>query len=254
MDRINPLPTRDAWLGHSAADLGKSCFHARMLEGIHATLGADHFTHLSYDPCGKIRTAAAASMLDQSLIDATTDIYVNQLYMRDPNYPLVCENSKEVPGSLIALRLLWFSPTNMGDSEYRRRLFEEPGFTSKVSLLGQWTEGSCYLNFYFSRVPLDVARAKELLAGYGSTLMNLAHRHDELMYSLSSPPHESWAALSPRERETAELLMRGRTTKEIGRQMALSPATVVTYKERLYAKLGVAGLREFLAQGSKDLV
>ncbi|CAN7519553.1 hypothetical protein LJR066_003475 [Acidovorax sp. LjRoot66] len=31
--------------------------------------------------------------------------------------------------------------------------------------------------------------------------------------------------------------------------MDLSPATIVTYKERIFAKLGVGSLREFLAAG-----
>lgn len=242
------LSTRDAWLGHCALDIGRPRFHARLLEGIHAALGADHFSHLSYDRQGRIRHAAAASVCDQPLIDSTTRLYVDQLYKRDPNYPLVCDGAAAAPGS--GLRLLWMSPTSIGDSEYRRVLFDEPGFTDKVSLLGQWGDRRCYLNFYFSRAPLDMGRAAGLLEQYGSTLMGLAHRHDELAFPAEAAAgRASWMALSPRERATAELLMQGCTAKEIGRKMALSPATVVTYKERVFSKLGVGGLREFLALG-----
>lgn len=260
MDCTPALATRDAWLGQCVADIGRPRFHARLLEGIHTVLGADHFSHLSYDPEGRIRHAAAASMCNQPLIDSTTDIYVKHLYRRDPNYPLVREGRGTAPQAPAHggadLRLLGMSPTGIGDSEYRRVLFDEPGFTGKVSLLGLQGGHRCYLNFYFSRVPLDMGRATTLLGQYGSTLMGLACRHNELAFPEDGDedqgvqaPQTDWGTLSPRERATAELLMDGCTAKEIGRQMALSPATVVTYKERVFTKLGVANLREFLALG-----
>lgn len=251
MDPTPVLSTRDAWLARSVMDIGRPGFHARLLEGVHAMLGADHFSHLSYDHLGRIRHAAAASVCDQPLIEATTDIYVNHLYERDPNYPLVCDSTSELAQQGPDMRLLWLSPTGIGDAEYRRLLFDQPGFTSKVSLLGQWGERSCYLNFYFSRAPLDVARAAALLEQHGSTLVSLAYRHDEIAFADAPAVRDPWMALSRRERETAQLLLDGRTAKEIGRHMTLSPATVVTYKERIYAKLGVAGLREFLVLGGR---
>lgn len=258
MDCTPALETRDAWLGHCVAEIGRPRFHARLLEGIHAVLGADHFSHLSYDPKGRIRHAAAASVCNQRLIDFTTDIYVKHLYRRDPNYSLVRDGTPQAPARGDAdLRLLGMSPTGIGDSEYRRVLFDEPGFTGKVSLLGLQGGHCCYLNFYFSRVPLDMGRATTLLGQYGSTLMGLACRHDELAFpedeqaqdDAATGQRAAWSTLSPRERATAELLMEGCTAKEIGRQMALSPATVVTYKERVFTKLSVANLREFLALG-----
>ena len=264
MDCTPALATRDAWLGQCVADIGRPRFHARLLEGIHTVLGADHFSHLSYDPMGRIRHAAAASVCNQPLIDSTTDIYVKHLYRRDPNYPLVRDGGSTAPQAPAQggtdLRLLGMSPTGIGDTEYRRVLFDEPGFTGKVSLLGLQGGHRCYLNFYFSRVPLDMGRATALLGQYGSTLMGLACRHDELAFpevdeeggnEIAGP--DAWSTLSPRERTTAELLMDGCTAKEIGRQMALSPATVVTYKERVFTKLSVANLREFLALGRPRL-
>jgi len=246
MDRILALPAHDTWLGHGIVNIGKASFHARLLEGMHTMLGADHFSHLSYDRQGQICHASAASVCDQSLIDSTTEIYVNGLYKRDPNYPLVCDAVPAAAWRDPELRLLWLSPTTIGDVEYRSLLFDQPGFTNKVSLLAHWSDRSCYLNFYFSRTPLDASRAAMVLGQYGSTLMSLAYRHEELSVADRSSERTSFMALSSRERETAELLMRGLTAKEIGRVMALSPTTVVTYKERVYAKLGVTSLSEFL--------
>ena len=47
-------------------------------------------------------------------------------------------------------------------------------------------------------------------------------------------------SLSPRERQTISMVVRGLSSTEIGRQLHLSPKTVATYRSRLMAKLGVA--------------
>ena len=46
--------------------------------------------------------------------------------------------------------------------------------------------------------------------------------------------------LSPRERELAQLLLRGHSTVSVGLQMGISPTTVKTHRKNLYAKLGIA--------------
>lgn len=46
-------------------------------------------------------------------------------------------------------------------------------------------------------------------------------------------------SLSPRERQTVAMVVRGLSSAEIGKQLHLSPKTVATYRSRLMAKLGV---------------
>ena len=48
------------------------------------------------------------------------------------------------------------------------------------------------------------------------------------------------SGLSPRERQTIAMVVRGMSSTEIGRQLHLSPKTVATYRSRLMAKLGVS--------------
>lgn len=48
------------------------------------------------------------------------------------------------------------------------------------------------------------------------------------------------ASLSVRERQMAELVVRGKSSAEIGTLLHLSPKTVDSYRSRLMAKLGVA--------------
>jgi len=46
--------------------------------------------------------------------------------------------------------------------------------------------------------------------------------------------------LSPRERELAQLLLRGHSTVSVGLRLGISPTTVKTHRKNLYAKLGIA--------------
>jgi DNA-binding NarL/FixJ family response regulator len=55
-----------------------------------------------------------------------------------------------------------------------------------------------------------------------------------------APPGRSpLARLSPREREILQLVTEGKTSKEIGLMLFLSPKTVETYRSRLMVKLGI---------------
>ncbi|MBN8753658.1 MULTISPECIES: helix-turn-helix transcriptional regulator [Variovorax] len=247
----NELPVQDAWLAEAVQHLGSPAFHSRLLEGLHTALGVDHVSYLSYDAQGRVQAASAASVLDQDLIESTTEIFVQRFYARDPHYPLMFSDARRPAAPRPELQLLWTSAAGIGDAEYRRLLFDRPGFDGKVSLVRRWREQTCYLNLYFSRTKVQRERTARLMRAHAATLMALAHRHDELVamqQQLHAPATQAgaWPQLSPRERETARLMTEGCTAKEIGRRLSLSPATVITYKERVYAKLGVQNLREFL--------
>ena len=51
---------------------------------------------------------------------------------------------------------------------------------------------------------------------------------------------EALDALSVRERQIVELVVRGKSSSEIGELLHLSPKTVDSYRSRLMAKIGVA--------------
>lgn len=54
-------------------------------------------------------------------------------------------------------------------------------------------------------------------------------------------------ALSPKERQIADLVAQGRTTKEIATELGLSRFTVSSYLRRIFAKLNVRSRAEMVA-------
>jgi DNA-binding CsgD family transcriptional regulator len=217
-------------------DLGGPMFHAALLLALRETVAADHVSHVFYGHEGSVQYSSAASLLNQSLIEWTTNVFVdNEFYRRDPNYGLLRDMACR-PGHHPDLVVQTASPERIADDEYRRVLFERPGFASKISLIGCRDEGISYLNLYFSHAHSpDVA---ELMRGRAPLLCRA---------ETDAPRAPSWCSgLSLREIQVADLLRQGHTAKEVGRELGLSPTTVVTYKNRIFKKNNVASLKEFL--------
>jgi DNA-binding NarL/FixJ family response regulator len=81
--------------------------------------------------------------------------------------------------------------------------------------------------------------ADELLARVAALL-----RRSEPAEQAAQPPQ-----LTPREREVLELLAQGLPNAEIARRLVISPKTVGTHVEHIYAKLGVRSRVQALAAG-----
>ncbi len=73
--------------------------------------------------------------------------------------------------------------------------------------------------------------------------------------SIGQPAAEGPAALTPQQRQIAELAATGLTNKQIGERLYLSPRTVATHLHQLFPKLGIttrAALRDALADQQAD--
>ncbi|HEX4153879.1 MAG TPA: helix-turn-helix transcriptional regulator [Steroidobacteraceae bacterium] len=80
-------------------------------------------------------------------------------------------------------------------------------------------------------------------------------RHARLMHLSTTPDTGADDALrafgrnllSPRERELAQLLLRGHSSASIGLRLGISTTTVKTHRKNLYSKLGIATQSEFFS-------
>jgi DNA-binding NarL/FixJ family response regulator len=66
-----------------------------------------------------------------------------------------------------------------------------------------------------------------------------------------APGTEGLAALSPREREIADLVAQGLTNREIGARLFLSEKTIETHLTRVFQKLGLRSRTQVAAQVSR---
>jgi len=236
------------WATPAVAGLGDRDFHTALLLALRETVAADHLSHVCYGQNGAVRYSSAASLLNPSLIEWTTRVFVDQMfYRRDPNYGLLCDlaGHSGQPRTMIVKPT---APSAILDAEYRHLLFEQPGFASKISLIGAHDDGIDYINLYFSRQ--HCASMIEVLQQRAPLMLALAQRHWQLCCTVPADACAdalSWYdGLSLRERQVADLLRQGYTAKQVGRCLNLSPTTVITYKHRIFKKNQVGSLKEFL--------
>jgi len=58
--------------------------------------------------------------------------------------------------------------------------------------------------------------------------------------------HESYSSLTPREREVMECVVKGQTSKEVGRTLDVSPRTVEIHRTRIMDKMQAGSLAELV--------
>lgn len=67
------------------------------------------------------------------------------------------------------------------------------------------------------------------------------------------PPTAATSLLHPRETQVLELLVAGRTSKEIARQLAISPLTVRKHRQNIMRKRSVHSLAELIETAQLDV-
>ncbi len=153
--------------------------------------------------------------------------YLKGWYLQDPLLPEL----RSLSVGDVRLRRLDEIQAKMGE-DYRRIFFEAPGMVAKTTVLAAGEQLRLFVSFYHTggAVPdldPDVAR----LAG------RLALLHYEQVAVSDVPP--PLAVLSERERAVCLGILSGRKAEAIAADLDVAASTVVTYRKRAYAKLGV---------------
>jgi DNA-binding NarL/FixJ family response regulator len=85
-----------------------------------------------------------------------------------------------------------------------------------------------------------VTAVRKALAGGKYVSDSVAESLAVAVESPSGPSAEPHQALSDREYQVFRMLARGRTVKEIGQELSVSPQTVSTHRTRILEKMGMA--------------
>ena len=176
--------------------------------------------------------------------DGTMDswgAYRNSLYLRDETF---LEARERANGSQQVL-VHW----NARDipSAHRERIYSRHGLRERLSLVCQDQGAWLAVNLYrleeqapFSDQDIDaVGSACPLILS--SVLRHLALTGD------AGPLNTALGALPLRERQVCERMLKGWTHEGISADLGISPATVKTYRDRAFDKLGIRHRNELFA-------
>ncbi len=215
------------------ASLGTEAFAPAFAELVE-TLGIDQIMVFTIEG-DHARCLLSRHFRRDALAGQLARTYLNGWFRHDPLLPDLLETS---PGT-VWLRRLDEIEARMS-REYRRIFFDVPGLRAKTSLLCAGKKLRMFVNLYQGGDGLvqcdpDLARLSGRLA-----LMHF----ERISESLTPPP---LAVLSERERAVCLGIFSGRKAEMIAADLGVAVSTVVTYRKRAYAKLGVACRAELFA-------
>lgn len=202
------------------AQLGQDGFLTPFLEMVEAT-GAAQIMVFSYTldhaACLLSRNFRAGALGARLAAE-----YLDGWYREDPLFAdvLALEGGQSRPGD----------PGDRMSADYRARFFEAPDLSGKSATLIAGERLRLAVNLYWAG---DAARQPDLCA----LLARLALLHFE-----ARPEHAYPAALdvlSDRERAVCLGMLAGKKAELIAAELGLAPSSIITYRKRAYAKLGI---------------
>lgn len=132
--------------------------------------------------------------------------------------------------------------------EHRRRIFERHGLSERLSLACEDADGTLLaVNLYRHETQRAFSDdERDALHAIGPLVLGCVRRQLALRPQ-AVPLLDAFAALTRREREVCERLLRGWTHDGIAADLGLSPATVKTYRDRAFERLGIHQRHELFA-------
>lgn len=229
---------------------GTDDFGDSLIEALAGLVEIEHCVIVNVKP-RHAEISALASRHARGVAARLTEAYVGGRYREDP---LVREfahaQAQQAPQPVMpTVRSLMLNRD--ANAEYYERFFVEPGIADKLSVIVPGADHTSFLSVYRSTAMGRFSeRDKACVAAFADFLAALASTHTRLRArpNVSREVSIKWhTALSERERSVATLLGQGETAKTVGAMLALSPASVITYKQRALAKLGIGTQRELVA-------
>jgi DNA-binding CsgD family transcriptional regulator len=191
------------------------------------------------------------------------DRYLAGPYLLDPLFQLAIRNKRPA-----ACRFRDATPDRFRSSEYYRHYYERTHLRDEMDFLLRVADGTTLVLVVgrryrmFSQAELKRMRLIEKLLY--AALRNIwqywasATRDDSRNGSLHRRLTRCFetfggAALTDRERQITQLVLRGHSAKSVARELRIAPGTVMVHKRNLFAKLGITTQYELFSRLIKDL-
>jgi DNA-binding CsgD family transcriptional regulator len=225
--------------------LGSASFQTALDQFLNRIVPIDHcvvFTYADGEKPGHLFTDGRMDPVDAQ---ALAKAYVERFHAQDPNAATILAGDEGHPVRFDAAR---------ADADYRRTFFDRTGLVDKASTVGRIEADRVYCNFYRMAETgpysaLDWERLEQVLPVATALIsthyrMVRHQRAGSLVHSLIGQARPPFDHLAPRERDVCQRILLGYTTLGIGLDLDIAPSSVITYRKRAYAKLGIASQNE----------
>lgn len=236
--------------------IGTPRFDTALLAAVNTVALVDHLTVLTYRAGEGLRALTVTSRIDLSQARSLTRDYVAHHHVFDPNFP-------ELTGLNRSRRIIVrrHDPRRLRTRAYQQHFYTTVGIIDKISYLWRTGDAAYYVNAYrtlrsghFSKQDLqrltDIARlvASVVRIHGGRKRLEAAlatGNFNELVTRLVGLLDER---LTPREQAVLSRILLGMRTEGIALDLHVQPASIITFRKRAYAKLGLTTQAELFAR------
>lgn len=223
--------------------IGRSEFSAELFRLAHEAMSCRHVTAFALEGGRPPRVVLAENTGETRVAFSLAQKYVTRYWRLDPADRVFSQG-----GAKHEFWSVRSSASDITDSIYRDHCYGSVGLDHRLSIAHQHREQIYRLNFYCARGRAFDDDAASGILGSAELLMALIRRHDaesKLLPDLASETFaERLGALAPglrgRELEVTALIASGFSSRDIALEIGISINTVLTYRKRAYARLGIS--------------
>jgi DNA-binding CsgD family transcriptional regulator len=230
------------------ARLGHDGFLDAFALACEALSGAEQVTAF-FAEAGRVRCVLAHRPSAPELVEDLCAHYERIYYSRDELLAHHARGGEDYAAVPVA-------SVEIADGAYRDRLFAAARLGGKIALIASANGRIVYVNLYFAQ-PEASAAALPTLDAHGPLLTQLLMKHDALTGGYVRPGaarqkvdaflRQRFPALSQREAQIAALIACGLSVEAIAAEAGVASASIVTFRRRGYAKMGIASRAELFA-------
>lgn len=234
--------------------LGTALFDQSLMATLSRLAKAEHFSLIHMQPDDRVSFITAASIDGVSLPESLQQLYATHYYRFDPNGDYLHAEKLSTTPWIRRLKV-----TEIEHPDYRRLWYERMGIIDRLSILAYQDRGLYCLNCYRISEPFS-DRESALLERAAPLLMSVAIKQTRLsgalakfqsrdaqMRELGSRLQNLCPGLTPREQEVTTRILLGMTSEGIALDLDIKTQSVLTYRKRAYAKLGICSQNELFS-------
>jgi DNA-binding CsgD family transcriptional regulator len=243
-----------AGFAEAVAAIGTPRFDAALLEALQTVAGVDFLAIVTYRQREGVQTLCVASRSDLATVRSLTHAYVARHHAKDPNFATL---SARMPAQKVLVQR--HDPARITELAYEQRFFRSVGTVDKLAYLWWAADTGYYVNLYrharSGGFGPDEARRLAEAASFVASLVQLHGQRRRLGRIARGGDAAGIAAalvemldprLTPRERLVLSRTLGGLQAEGIAAELGVKPSTVVTFRKRAYAKLGISRQAELL--------
>jgi DNA-binding CsgD family transcriptional regulator len=229
------------------ADLGGDRFSDSLFSEVRALCGCAHLVVMTSEGSRPIKVLVAANEGRTTQARETAEKYLAGYWRHDPVGAVL---ERAGPGDFAART----TPRDIGPGRYRRDCYGATGLIERFSILRSHGDRATRIYLYRSRQDGPFApQSLDRVTSHADVLFSLVAKHDEvamLRPRSGASVYEQLRRLAPgmpaREADVCAGIVSGRTSEAIAMGLGISVNTVLTYRKRAYARLGISSLNELL--------